>query len=136
MDRGYDREKLARLGSFLAILNADGSGSWSSMERTKDGSFVLPFFELSEAAMRLLEACYADGWILEDFDWVEWKGSAEAVALEEDPAALDAASPDQLSKLLTAVARQDRFVDGALAAAFSSGLIPRILCRAAQLAEA
>jgi hypothetical protein len=45
------------------------------------------------------------------------------------------ATPDQLTELLTAIIRSDRFVEGSIAGAFDSGLLGRIACRAAVLLE-
>ncbi len=64
-----------------------------------------------------------------------WAQTEEAQALRVDPTALAKASDHQLVKLLTVVIRQDRFVEGALAAAFETGLILGILRRVEQLAE-
>ena len=69
------------------------------------------------------------------FDWGAWTNSLEALRLRDDPAALESATPNQLQNLLTVVIRQDRFVEGALAAEFESGLLVRILRRAAVLGE-
>ena len=49
----------------------------------------------------------------------------------DDPAALHEATPRQIARSLTALKRQDRFVEGELAGAFESGLFGRILARVA-----
>jgi Family of unknown function (DUF6508) len=72
----------------------------------------------------------------EKFDWPQWKGTAEAKQLRDDPDVLARATPEQLAKLLTVCIRQDRFSEGTLQAAFETGLLTRILQRAkAILAE-
>jgi hypothetical protein len=53
--------------------------------------------------------------------------------LKDDPEATAAATPDQLARLLTAIVRSDRFVEGSIAGAFDSGLLARIARRAAAL---
>ena len=78
--------------------------------------------------------CYDLGWV-KPFDWVEWKETKEAVQLGDDPEVLAKATSEQLRKLLTVVIRQDRFVEGSLAAHFNSGFIDRIIARAAVLAK-
>ena len=55
--------------------------------------------------------------------------------LRAEPSVLEAATPEQLQRLLTVLIRQERFVDGALESAFESGLLVRILRRVAALAE-
>ena len=93
----------------------------------------LPFYTFSPVAHSFIETCYEMGWV-RPFDWVEWKASPEAVGLRDDPSILEVATVEQLSKLLTVVIRQDRFVEGALGSAFDTGLLTAILRRAAALA--
>ena len=78
--------------------------------------------------------CYEFSWV-GPFDWGEWKETQEAVQLGDDPEVLAKATAEQLQKLLTVVIRQDRFVEGSLAAHFNSGFIDRIIDRAAVLAK-
>jgi hypothetical protein len=67
------------------------------------------------------------------FDWQRWLAGDEGRALRDDPAAVANATPDQLARLLTAIARSDRFVEGSIAGAFESGVLARISRRAAFL---
>ena len=46
------------------------------------------------------------------------------------------ATPEQLARVLTVVVRAERFNEGAMAGAVQSGLLPRLLRRAAALASA
>ena len=71
---------------------------------------------------------------MKPFEWADWKDSAEATLLRDDPSALKNATLEQLIRLLTVVIRQDRFVEGALGNVFESGLLGGILRRAAVLA--
>jgi hypothetical protein len=82
-----------------------------------------------------VKTAYDHGWVLQGWDWPAWMKTEEAVALRAVPAALEAASPEQLAKLLTALIRRERFVEGALNGAFESGLMTAIVRRAAALAE-
>tara|TARA_Y100000589_G_scaffold224344_1_gene211926 strand:+ start:389 stop:736 length:348 start_codon:yes stop_codon:yes gene_type:complete len=77
--------------------------------------------------------CYKFNWV-EPFDWPNWMQTEEATQLRDDPNALANATPKQLQKLLTVMIRQERFVEGSLAEHFESGLIDRIMDRAAVLA--
>ena len=94
----------------------------------------MPFYRFSEDASEFVRVCYRMKWV-HPLDWGQWKGSDEAVRLRDDPAAMEGATAEQLQKLLTVVIRQERFVDGALASAFESGLLVRILRRAAVLSQ-
>ena len=75
------------------------------------------------------------GWVL-NFAWPAWKQTDEAISLRDDAAALAAATPEQLARLLTVLIRQDRFVEGALGSAYESGLLTSIVRRAAELVTA
>ena len=68
--------------------------------------------------------------MLTDFDWPSWKDTPEALGLRDDPKVLKQATSVQLAKLLTVLIRQDRFVEGALAGAYNSGLLTAVLRRA------
>ncbi|KAJ5367938.1 uncharacterized protein N7496_007698 [Penicillium cataractarum] len=74
------------------------------------------------------------GWCKLGFNWVAWIESDEATRLR-DPDGLDQATPAQLEKLLTAMIRSDRFADGTIEDAYSSGLIRRIAQRAAAIVQ-
>lgn len=92
-------------------------------------------YTLSPTASEFVEVCEDTHWVRWFFEWADWKESPEAIQLRDDPDALEEATPEQLEQLLTTVIRQDRFVEGALGSAFDSGLLVRILRRAAALAE-
>jgi hypothetical protein len=73
------------------------------------------------------------GWVVVGFDWMTWLQTEEGAALRDRPEALASASPDELAKLLTAIIRSDRFVEGSIVGAFESGLLVRIARRASAL---
>ena len=93
-----------------------------------------PYPNWSEKTQDFVEACYELGWI-ERFDWGSWAWTDEAVRLRDDAGALDEATAHQISRVLTVLIRQDRFVDGAVLSAFESGLMQRVLRRIAVLAS-
>ncbi len=127
--------RLDALAPFLPVFEAPGF-VFATMERSEEvepGTFTMPWSSLSEPATRFVETAYENGWVLSDFDWGSWMGTAEAVRLRDDLAELAQATTEQLAKLLTTVIRQDRFVEGALAAAFDAGLLTAILRRVQQI---
>ena len=129
----------ATLARFLPLLEAPGftAGHMEPVtESAVPGLWLFPHAVLDRVAGELVQAAYADGWVMMGFDWVTWSATPEAAALRDDEAALARASRQRLAKLLTAIIRQDRFVEGALLDAFESGLMLRILRRAAALAKA
>ena len=131
------RERLDSLASFLPAFEAPDFkfAHWAEPEEAEPGVVALPESVLSMAAMEFIDAAYAMDWVLRNFDWSEWMQTPEAIALRDDPGALKRATPDQLAKLLTVLIRQDRFVEGALAGAYDSGLVTAILRRAASLRD-
>ncbi|TXM97522.1 hypothetical protein FV242_31305 [Methylobacterium sp. WL64] len=108
-------------------------GVWC-VQDAPPGSFAPATFLLNAEVQRFVADCSTHGWVLGGFDWVAWAQTPEAQRLRDDPAALARAGEHQLAQLLTVVIRQERFVEGALAAAFAKGLILGILRRAEQLA--
>ncbi|MBM3543582.1 MAG: hypothetical protein FJX44_03620 [Alphaproteobacteria bacterium] len=114
------RDKKASFGVWVPIT---GDG-------TSQHPYTFPWFDFSDLGDAFLNAAYDGGWVLNDFDWATWGHGPEGQKLVKDPKALSKASADQLAKLVTALVRQDRFVEGALASAFDSGLLLAIVERA------
>ncbi len=102
-------------------------------EKKESGVFTLPYADYSDAANALVQHANDNGWILRNFNWSEWAQTQEARDLFNNAEALALATPDQLAQLLTLFIRQDRFAEGTLLDAFNSGLILRIVQRAAAL---
>jgi hypothetical protein len=67
-------------------------------------------------------------------NWTEWVQTDEAKRLLADPAAVAAATPEQLIALSTAIVRGDRFGEGTLAHFYETGHLRAIIRRAAELA--
>ncbi|HEY3776891.1 MAG TPA: DUF6508 domain-containing protein [Rhizomicrobium sp.] len=70
-----------------------------------------------------------------EFDWSAWADGPEGERLATSHANIASANCEQLSKLLTAVIRQDRFCEGFLAGCYESGLLLVITERAEALAK-
>ena len=93
----------------------------------------MPYFTFGPTADAFRSAIGRGGWIVTGFDWMTWLQTDDGASFRDRPEALAAASTDDLAKLLTAIVRSDRFVEGSLAGAFESGLLARIAQRAAAL---
>jgi hypothetical protein len=121
--------RLRRMTEFLPIFCSPGfsCGTWMG------GPGAMPFFAYSEPAGRFFQTAQEMQWVLPDFDWSAWAGSEEAQRLRNDEEALAGASLEQLSKLLTAAVRRDRFCEGAMAESFDSGLVTGVLRRMAAI---
>jgi hypothetical protein len=134
--RYSERTKLKRLADFAERFRAPGAsfGQWSSMtgEGTSENPYQMPYFCMSDLRSSFFDMAYESGWVLE-WSWVEWAHGPEGQALVNDRAALANADPDQLAKLLTALIRQERLVEGALGSAFEAGLLLAIAERAREI---
>lgn len=110
-------------------------GTWQPMtgSGTREDPHTLPWFSLSELGHDFVAMAYETGWILKDFDWATWAHGSEGQRIANDRTALAEANPQQLAKLLTALVRQDRFVEGALSSAYDTGLLLAIGERAERL---
>lgn len=130
------RERLAALVRHIPAFSDPTApvGEWHQPE-AEPGTFSAASFMPNADAERFVADCYAHGWVLGGFDWGAWARAEEAQGLRDDPIVLAKASEHQLAQLLTVAIRQSRFVEGALAAAFESGLILGILRRAEGLAR-
>jgi Family of unknown function (DUF6508) len=129
-DTQSTREALAKLAAFAPRMRqpAASFGCWPVPEIVKP---ALPVgFEPSALCSEFVRMAYNYGWILKEFDWPAWAHGPEGQRLANDRCALQNASPDELAKMLTACVRQDRFVDGALAKYFASGILLAITERA------
>ena len=69
---------------------------------------------------------YADKWILTGFDWGSWSEGREIAG---DPERIGQCDMETVRKLITAIVRNDRFCEGALASAWRGGTIKAILER-------
>jgi hypothetical protein len=136
-DVGMERSALESLARFLDRFSDPRfrAGEWITPKsnRENDGAFVMPYIRLDDTASDFIAAAYDNGWVDRELDWPVWKASPEAARLRDDPGAVATAEPQALSRLLTVCIRQDKFVEGALLTAFDSGLILRIVQRAAAL---
>ena len=134
-DDGATAERLRAIADFLPIFEAPGFqfGHWTASVETAPRMFTAGYYTLGDDAMAFVKAAAAHGWVVFGFDWMAWAPTPEAQQLVHDETAMAQATPDQLAHLLTTCIRSDRFSEGALGEAFDSGLLTRILRRAAML---
>ena len=133
-----DEERLLALASFVPVFE-DPTFSAGEMVYPPDlpnGVARVPYSSRSETVSSFVRMLYEKNWI-KSFDWSNWLRDPEANALfESDGIALSEASDDQLSRMLTICERRCRFSWGdPLLEDFESGLILRIVRRAAELLE-
>lgn len=123
-----DAARLDALLAFLPRFEQPGYvfGEWVR----RPGQF--PFYQPTSEVRQFLDALPASGLII-PYDWSAWRGTAQRYL--EDPAALAGADLETLSRLLTLHVRQDRFVEGHLAAMLEAGHITALLRRLRHLRD-
>jgi hypothetical protein len=129
-------EALRSLGRWSEDLAQPGFriGQWVTSTTDDQGRIHLGWFELGEDGRRFLAEVSSGGWV-QPFDWMAWLQTPEGRRLREAPAGVQDATAEDLSRLLTAIARSERFSEGSIAGAFESGLLLAITRRARDLAE-
>jgi hypothetical protein len=137
MTRTWSREeRLKALASFLPTFTDPTFkfGEWRGGEVMDNDVITMPFYSLSPDAARFHKVLYEYGFI-RNFDWIAWAQTDECKVMRAVPSALDNVSEDQLARLLTGLARAERFSEGVMDEAFSSGLLTRIVARASTLIQ-
>jgi hypothetical protein len=89
----------------------------------------LPHCVLSNEAIAFIDSLHRAGIIEPGFDWRGWIETKEAKRLRENNVGVATTTLNELSLLLTALVRQDRFVEGSLLSDFNSGLLTSTLRR-------
>ena len=131
-------DRLKALANFLPVVSAADftAGEMVYPPDLPSGVTRVPYSVHSEMVTRFVDMLYRENWIT-SFNWPQWLETRDARELfEPDGAALAKASEEQLSRVLTVCERRCRFAWGdPLLEDFESGLIARIVRRAADLAK-
>jgi hypothetical protein len=127
--------RLHGLAVFVAEFEAPdfSFGDWAGGELKSDNVRTMPFYAYSPTAGRFFRACHDLGWVRSDVNWVAWSNTPESQRLLYEAGGVEEASVEDLERLLTMCIRSARFSEGSLAGAHKSGLLLRILRRAAEL---
>jgi hypothetical protein len=129
-------DRLAALAAFAPLLRERDGPFSRPAPQAGDGSrenpFAMPYVIEDEIVGRFRRMAYDTDWIM-NFDWAEWGHGSDGQRFFEDRGAVAQASEGDLAKLITAVVRQDRFVEGGLAKSFETGLIGAVCDRAVEL---
>lgn len=135
MGASISGDALQAIAAFIPIFEAPGfqfAHNDSPLRQTGEKAFEMVGYHYDPQVYEFWEAAEQSGW-LQHFDWMAWSETDEALALEDRPGAVEQASPEQLSRLMTKFSRAERFEDGAWLALWESGLLMRILRRAKDL---
>ncbi len=131
---GCPRTTLAALAKHLPVFRRPDFiiGTATPAERTATGVIQIGYFSLFREAEALMRDAYAYVWV-RDFDWLTWSETPEGAYLLEDPCALIEAERDDLARVVTVCMRSAHWGSEALEGYHQSGLLVRILERAAVL---
>ena len=122
--------------SCLILESPDADfGHWDTAP-TSGGVEHLPWFTFGPTADAFRVAVGRGGWVIARLRLAELDGDTGGTGASGSPRRdRGGEAPDELAKLLTAIIRSDRFVEGSIAGAFESGLLARIARRAAVLLD-
>jgi hypothetical protein len=126
------KEHFAALAAFIPALEAGtfDSGKWAGGETVAENTMTMPWFDHGKDMSAFLDACYP--LMLKGFAWPEWIHTADADRVQSD---FSVATEEEIRKVITAMIRQERFVEGLLASACQNGTFLAIARRAAVLAS-
>jgi len=130
----FTPEQIRALADFWPVFS-NPKFIYETQDQVKEekGVITMPSSSLSPEAKAFNKMIYQEGWILDGFDWPDWAQTDEFKDLFSNPEALAKASAHQLAKLLTALARKERFCEGTIASACADGLLVGITHRAGVL---
>ena len=122
------RDALEVLAGYLPYFERPGFilGAWvEAIEGPNE------YVRLTPRGERFVRDLHSYRWIRE-FDWTGWHDSPRAGKLQDDddPHALDEATPEELSRLLTSCMQLDAIQEGHLIDCCEKGWLTRILRRA------
>ena len=127
--------QLRCLADWLPILEAPdfSVGRWQGGQTDAESVIHMPWFEYDERIVGWPRGCDGGSLIVMGFDWTKWLRTPEGVALSSGPDAIAGAGSSDLARLVTAIVRGDRFMEGNLAGAIESGIVTAICRRAAAI---
>jgi hypothetical protein len=104
-------------------------GHWVVSKPDADGVTHMPWYDYSPEARRFMAEVVGAGWV-QPFDWMAWASGPAGQALIAEPERVATVGADDLQRLLTAIIRGDRFIEGNVVGAYESGMLLAIALRA------
>lgn len=101
------------------------SGEWVSGKEILPGLSSAPYYSMSDVADRLMKLLYELDLIIA-FSWMDWDEGRELLS-GNDLTKLEGQPKHILVGLLTALARNDRFCEGAWGSAVEDGTVAKLL---------
>ena len=128
-DRGYPpvtQTAWEKLLAFIPLLERSAPvGQWKEGSELIAGVYVMPDVNYEPIIHEFIRTAYASG-VITQVDWMNWPEQTELLQIG-DETLLQQLGLNLLRDLLTAILRQDRFVDGWLLAKLTDGTVLRIL---------
>lgn len=104
----------------------DAWNEWGS-EQTEKNGYIIPNAVMSEIVWNAMEFLYDHGLIIQ-FNWAEWDEGRD-IFRRTNEHRFDTLDRITVLKLLTAIARNDRFFEGAWAGIFEDGSAQKLFRR-------
>ena len=123
---------VVNLKTLITSIN-DYKGRWSEDHSTKVGSVIEYNPWSAPITFDAMKFLY-DNDLIVSFDWGKWEEGREFFK-NDDPNKFNSLDREWVLKLLTAVARNDRFCDGAWAELFESGSAQKLFARLLEIEE-
>ena len=120
-----DPEKLIELFELGKRSIEEPAGKWMDGKEIAPGISTMPHYFLNDVAGRIMTILYELNLIV-SFDWMEWQEGKELLS-NDNLEKLTGKPAHMLVGLLTALARNDRFCDGAWGSAVEKGSIAKLL---------
>jgi hypothetical protein len=128
-------EALSQLRDLVARIEQH-QGPWSTVgggERQSNGAITMPWVQMHSLAYEAMAFLY-DNELVIPFDWPAWE-EGRAIFRDRTSGTFERLDRMTVLKLLTAVARNDRFNEGAWADLFDAGDGRRLLKRLLDLEQ-
>lgn len=101
------------------------AGKWVAAKEVLPGVSTMPHYSMSDEANRMMKLLYELNLIVA-FEWMEWE-EGSALLSGDDLEKLSGLPAHKIVGLLTALARNDRFCDGAWGSAVEKGKVAKLL---------
>lgn len=101
------------------------AGEWDSGKEISPGMSTMPYYFLNDVPSRIMKLLYELNLII-SFSWMDWD-EGRTLASDNDLSKLEGLPVHILIGLLTALARNDRFCDGAWGSAIEKGTVAKLL---------
>ncbi|MHB1343237.1 MAG: DUF6508 domain-containing protein [Thermoleophilia bacterium] len=132
------REDMRVVAAFSEVFSRPGfvAGSWIHPESEPDGTVQISHWEPALDVQRWHDALYRHGLVVLGHEWSAADRREEMARFQADPSALASADLDTIRRVLTTMARADRFTEGFLDSMFEAGVAQAATRRLAALAGA